>query len=203
MRALFHQVPVLDTGARGATNSFAQRDLGDVLLAWENEAWLARKEFGADALRDRLSVAEHSGRTAGSGGGQRRRQEGHARAGASLSGVSLYAAGAGYHRAQLLPPTRPGGGGAIRRALSHAEPRHDRGFRRLGRGPGEVSSPMEACSTASTPPENDRGTTFRITGLRSGLDDHARLDVADCPGAAGLADRCAHGNWGSPACGTR
>jgi sulfate/thiosulfate-binding protein len=48
MRTLLHQVPVLDTGARGATNSFAQRDLGDVLLAWENEAWLARKEFGAD-----------------------------------------------------------------------------------------------------------------------------------------------------------
>jgi sulfate transport system substrate-binding protein len=42
---------VLDTGARGATTSFAQRDLGDVLLAWENEAWLARKEFGADALQ--------------------------------------------------------------------------------------------------------------------------------------------------------
>jgi sulfate/thiosulfate transport system substrate-binding protein len=49
MRALFHQVPVLDTGARGATNSFVQRDLGDVLIAWENEGWLARKEFGADA----------------------------------------------------------------------------------------------------------------------------------------------------------
>src|SRR5271166_6527242 len=50
MRALFGQVPVLDTGARGATTSFAQRGLGDVLLAWENEAWLARKEFGADAF---------------------------------------------------------------------------------------------------------------------------------------------------------
>src|ERR1700710_727092 len=50
MRDLFHQVPVLDTGARGATNSFAQRDLGDVLLAWENEAWLARREFGADSF---------------------------------------------------------------------------------------------------------------------------------------------------------
>jgi len=49
IRDLFHQVPVLDTGARGATNSFVQRDLGDVLVAWENEAWLARKEFGADA----------------------------------------------------------------------------------------------------------------------------------------------------------
>jgi sulfate transport system substrate-binding protein len=50
MQDLFHQVPVLDTGARGATNSFAQRDIGDVLLAWENEAWLARKEFGAETF---------------------------------------------------------------------------------------------------------------------------------------------------------
>jgi len=47
VRALFRQVPVLDTGARGSTTSFAQRGLGDVLLAWENEAWLVRKEFGA------------------------------------------------------------------------------------------------------------------------------------------------------------
>jgi sulfate/thiosulfate transport system substrate-binding protein len=46
IRALFHQVPVLDTGARGATTSFAQRGLGDVLIAWENEAFLVRKEFG-------------------------------------------------------------------------------------------------------------------------------------------------------------
>jgi sulfate/thiosulfate-binding protein len=47
IRALFHQVPVLDTGARGATTSFAQRDLGDVLIAWENESFLVRKEFDA------------------------------------------------------------------------------------------------------------------------------------------------------------
>jgi sulfate/thiosulfate-binding protein len=46
IRALFQQVPVLDIGARGTTTSFAQRGLGDVLLAWENEAFLARKEFG-------------------------------------------------------------------------------------------------------------------------------------------------------------
>jgi sulfate transport system substrate-binding protein len=45
IRTLFRQVPVLDTGARGATISFAQRDLGDVLIAWENEAFLVRKEF--------------------------------------------------------------------------------------------------------------------------------------------------------------
>jgi sulfate transport system substrate-binding protein len=48
MRTLFSHVPVLDTGARGATNSFVQRELGDVLLAWENEAWLARREFASD-----------------------------------------------------------------------------------------------------------------------------------------------------------
>jgi sulfate/thiosulfate-binding protein len=48
MRDLFHHVPVLDTGARGATNSFVQRELGDVLIAWENEAWLARQEFADD-----------------------------------------------------------------------------------------------------------------------------------------------------------
>ncbi|HEY9544524.1 MAG TPA: sulfate ABC transporter substrate-binding protein, partial [Solimonas sp.] len=47
-QALFKNVPVLDTGARGSTTTFVQRGLGDVLLAWENEAFLARKEFGDD-----------------------------------------------------------------------------------------------------------------------------------------------------------
>ena len=45
---LFQNVPVLDTGARGSTITFVQRGVGDVLLAWENEAFLALKEFGAD-----------------------------------------------------------------------------------------------------------------------------------------------------------
>ncbi len=46
--ALLKNVPVLDTGARGATVNFVQRNVGDVLLAWENEAYLSIKEFGAD-----------------------------------------------------------------------------------------------------------------------------------------------------------
>jgi len=45
---LYKNVPVLDSGARGSTVTFAQRQIGDVLLAWENEAHLALKEFGAD-----------------------------------------------------------------------------------------------------------------------------------------------------------
>ncbi len=48
MRALFRNVPVLDTGARGSTTTFVQRGIGDVLLAWENEAFLALEELGPD-----------------------------------------------------------------------------------------------------------------------------------------------------------
>ncbi|MFO1201210.1 MAG: sulfate ABC transporter substrate-binding protein [Tabrizicola sp.] len=48
VKALFEHVPVLDKGARDATTTFAQRGIGDVLLAWENEAYLAQKELGED-----------------------------------------------------------------------------------------------------------------------------------------------------------
>src|SRR5579862_2842713 len=46
MAKLYHNVPVLDRGARGATLTFVQREIGDVLLAWENEAMLAVNEIG-------------------------------------------------------------------------------------------------------------------------------------------------------------
>jgi sulfate/thiosulfate transport system substrate-binding protein len=45
---LFRNVPVLDTGARGSTTTFAQRGIGDVFISWENEAFLVLNEFGAD-----------------------------------------------------------------------------------------------------------------------------------------------------------
>jgi sulfate transport system substrate-binding protein len=45
---LYKNVPVLDTGARGATTTFSQRGIGDVLVGWENEAYLAIKEFGTN-----------------------------------------------------------------------------------------------------------------------------------------------------------
>lgn len=48
MKALFANVPVLDSGSRGATTTFVQRGVGDVLIAWENEALLALKDFGND-----------------------------------------------------------------------------------------------------------------------------------------------------------
>jgi sulfate/thiosulfate transport system substrate-binding protein len=47
---IFKHVPVLDTGARGSTTTFVQRGIGDVLLAWENEAFLAINELGPDQV---------------------------------------------------------------------------------------------------------------------------------------------------------
>ncbi|WP_210191752.1 MULTISPECIES: sulfate ABC transporter substrate-binding protein [Rhodomicrobium] len=48
LAAIFKNVPVLDSGARGSTTTFVQRGLGDVLLAWENEGFLSINEFGPD-----------------------------------------------------------------------------------------------------------------------------------------------------------
>jgi sulfate transport system substrate-binding protein len=48
VKALYRNVPVLDTGARGSTLTFTQRGIGDVLVTWENEAHLVIREFGAD-----------------------------------------------------------------------------------------------------------------------------------------------------------
>jgi sulfate transport system substrate-binding protein len=49
-RKLYKNVPVLDSGARGSTTTFVQRGIGDVLLAWENEAYLSIKELGPDKV---------------------------------------------------------------------------------------------------------------------------------------------------------
>ena len=51
IRKLYKNAPVLDAGARGATTTFVQRNIGDVLVAWENEALLAMKRLGAEQLQ--------------------------------------------------------------------------------------------------------------------------------------------------------
>ncbi|GGY65945.1 sulfate ABC transporter substrate-binding protein [Pseudoduganella sp. SL102] len=51
LKKLYKNVPVLDSGARGATTTFVERGIGDVLLAWENEALLAIKELGPDKFQ--------------------------------------------------------------------------------------------------------------------------------------------------------
>jgi sulfate/thiosulfate-binding protein len=48
VESIYRNVPVLDSGARGSTTTFAQRAVGDVFISWENEAFLILQEFGAD-----------------------------------------------------------------------------------------------------------------------------------------------------------
>jgi sulfate transport system substrate-binding protein len=66
---LYKNVPVLDTGARGSTVTFVQRGLGDVLLAWENEAYLAQGVRSRE-VPDRRAFAVHPGRAFGGRGRQ-------------------------------------------------------------------------------------------------------------------------------------
>ena len=51
VRKMYKNVPVLDTGARGSLTTFAQRDIGDVAISWENEAHLALREMAAEELQ--------------------------------------------------------------------------------------------------------------------------------------------------------
>ena len=62
VKQLYGNVPVLDTAARGSTTTFVQRGIGDVLLAWENEAFLAIQELGPDQFDIVVPSALHQGR---------------------------------------------------------------------------------------------------------------------------------------------
>ena len=58
---LYANVPVLDSGARGSTITFSERGIGDVLITWENEAYLVKKEFGEDKFDIVFPSHEHPG----------------------------------------------------------------------------------------------------------------------------------------------
>ena len=62
---LYKNVPVLDSGARGATTTFVQRGIGDVLIAWENEALLATEKLGKDKFEIVVPSLEHPRRATG------------------------------------------------------------------------------------------------------------------------------------------
>jgi sulfate/thiosulfate-binding protein len=102
---LYGNVSVLDTGARGSTITFAQRAQGDVLIAWENEAYPAGKRIRRQVRRDR-PFAEHPGRARRRRGRQERRQKGHARRRRGIPEVPVLRRRPGHRRQELLPPGR-------------------------------------------------------------------------------------------------
>ena len=155
---LYRNVPVLDTGARGSTTTFAQRGLGDVFLSWENEAFLVLEEFGADKFEIVVPVQEHPGRAAGGGGRRQRRRQGHAQGGRSLSRSSST-----RPRARRWRPSTS----IARASPSSRRPRTWRASPRsscsastgsaAGRRRRPPTSATAACSTRSTSPATDHG----------------------------------------------
>ena len=119
---LLKHVPVLDTGARGATTTFVERGVGDVLLAWENEAFLALEELGPDKFdivvpslsilaEPPVAVVDKIVDKKGT------------RRGPGLPGIPVHAGGAGNHRQELLPPHRQGRGGQVRKQVPQGQAR--------------------------------------------------------------------------------
>ncbi len=118
---LYRNVPVLDSGARGSTNTFVERGIGDVLLAWENEAFLAINQLGPGKFQIVVPSQSILAEPPCGGRGQERRSKGHSGCRRGLSPISLFTRGTGDRREALLPAAPGVGGKEICRAVSETE----------------------------------------------------------------------------------
>ena len=142
---------MLDTGARGSTTTFVQRGIGDVLLAWENEAFLSIKELGSDKVEivvPSLSILAEPPVTVVDKVVLRR---GTREVAKEYLEVPVHARGPGDHRAATYyRPIDRAGRGEVREAVPEDELVTITGFRRLGQGAESCTSPTAACSIRST-----------------------------------------------------
>jgi sulfate transport system substrate-binding protein len=132
---LFKNVPVLDTGARGSTVTFVERGVGDVLLAWENEAFLAQREFGKDKFEivaPPLSILAEPPVAVVDKVADKKR---HPRGCRGLPEVLVYQGRSGNCRTQFLSSARSGDRQGVRKVLCEGRIVHDRRrVRRLDQG---------------------------------------------------------------------
>ena len=137
--ALYKNVPVLDSGARGSTTTFVERGIGDVLIAWENEAGMAIKDFGADKFEvvyPSLSILAEPPVAWVDKVDQAARHRGDLE---GVPGISLHAGGTGNSRAEFLPSARQGRRREVCKQIPEPADAHDRrGFRRMEKGAAEV-----------------------------------------------------------------
>ena len=138
VQALYKHVPVLDTGARGSTITFVNNQIGDVLLAWENEAFLAKKEQGGENFEivvPSISIlAEPPVAVV-----DKVVEERHPQGRRGLPAIPVQRGRPAHRRAELLPAAQPEGRRRVRHAVPETEPGHRRlRFRRLEDGPAEV-----------------------------------------------------------------
>ncbi len=151
VKKIYQNVPVLDSGARGSTTTFVQRGIGDVAISWENEAYLALKEFGADKFEivvPSISILAEPTVTLVD---KVVDKKGTRKVAQGLSGAPVLGRGAGDHRREFLSPDRREGQGQVRQFLRQGGAVHDRpGLRRLDQGGRPIISPTARASTRST-----------------------------------------------------
>ena len=136
LKALFRNVPVLDSGARGSTTTFVERHRRRAPRLGERGA-PRRREARERQARDRRADVEHPRGAAGRGRGEERGAARDARGGIGVPRVPLHAGGPGARREAQLPSARCRRRGAVREPVPEAPPRHDRRrVRRLAEGPG-------------------------------------------------------------------
>ncbi len=155
-RALYKNVPVLDSGARGSTITFAQNEIGDVLLAWENEAFLAQKEFGDGKFEIVIPSSSILAEPPVAVVDKVAERKGTARGRQGLPRVPLLRRGPGDRGPQFLPARATP---AIAAKYAGVFPKLDlftidERLRRLDRRRRRPTSPTAASSTRST--RNDR-----------------------------------------------
>jgi hypothetical protein len=136
--------------ARAARPPLRRARLGDVLIAWENEAGSGAQAIRRGQVRDRLSVDKHPGRTAGRGGGQDRRQARHPRRARRPTSNSSTRRKGRRSRARISTGRATTTVGEVCEPVPEAAAAHDRqgrfgGWKRRSRS----SSPTAACSTRS------------------------------------------------------
>ena len=102
-------MPVLDSGARGSTTTFVQRGIGDVLLAWENEAFLAVNELGPDQFDIVVPPTSIKAEPPVALVDDNVDEKGTREVAAGLSRLPLQRRGPEDHRQELLPPGQPRG----------------------------------------------------------------------------------------------
>ena len=132
---LYKNVPVLDAGARGSTTTFVERGIGDVLLAWENEALLAIKELGPgkfEIVAPSLSILAEPPVAVVDKVAEQARDQGGRR---GVPAVPVHRGRPGDRRQELLPPAARVGGGEVRGPVPQGHADHGgRGVRRLEEG---------------------------------------------------------------------
>ena len=136
---VYRNVPVLDSGARGSTTTFVQRGIGDVLVAWENEALLAREKLGPDKFELVVPSVTILAEPPVAVVDKVVDKRGTRKVAAGLSRVPVFARGSGDRRAPLLPSARRGHAAEIRGDVPPRGDVHDRsGLRRVVEGPEDA-----------------------------------------------------------------